>query len=126
MAEYAIRLPLRYVHRLPEILHKYEASGRLARAQEVLGCTWRLHWWRGPQGRAFDLLLCELHARMHNAKVRLDVAACSLDCGAGKVVHLLEGGPAGAAAAAASTRAAAGHHGTAAPAAATHKSHMHV
>jgi hypothetical protein len=44
-------------------------------------CAWRLHWWRRPHGRALELLLCELNARKHGGKVRLDPDTCMLHCG---------------------------------------------
>jgi hypothetical protein len=48
---------------------------------QAMKCAWRLHWWRRPHGRALELLLCELHARKHGGKVRLDSEQCVLHCG---------------------------------------------
>ena len=48
---------------------------------QALECAWRLHWWRRPLGRALELLLCELHARLHGWRVKLDLESCTLRCG---------------------------------------------
>jgi hypothetical protein len=37
LSAYALRLRPSYLHRLPELLEAFEASGRLARAQKVGG-----------------------------------------------------------------------------------------
>ncbi len=29
----------------------------------MLSCSWRLHWWRRPWGRAFEMTICELKRR---------------------------------------------------------------
>ena len=79
--EYAIRIPHRFVHRLPEFLEEFEAAGRLAHAQKVMECTWRLHVWQRPHGRGFELAMCELKARLLGQKMRLDTEACRLYCG---------------------------------------------
>ncbi len=81
LQEYAIRIPTRFVHRLPEFLEEFEAAGRLAHAQKALQCAWRLHMWQRPHGRGFELAMCELKARLLGQKVRLDTEACRLYCG---------------------------------------------
>ena len=81
MNEYAIRVPMRFVHRLPEFLEEYEKSGRLAHAQKAMRCAWRLHMWQRPHGRGLELVMCELKARLMKKKVRLDTEACRLYCG---------------------------------------------
>jgi hypothetical protein len=65
LREYAIRMPTRFVHRMPEFLEEYESLGRLAHAQKVMHCVWRLHMWQ----------------RLLGGKVRLDTDSCRLFCG---------------------------------------------
>lgn len=55
-----------------------------------LGCRWRR-----PEGRAFEMTMCELKRRVLGAtKIALDTEACTLDCGElgkrGKVLQQLE------------------------------------
>jgi hypothetical protein len=61
---------------------------------QAMQCAWRLHFWRRPHGRALELLLCELYARKHGHKVRLDVDTCELICGGmrGQSIELLPQG----------------------------------
>ena len=44
MEDYAVRVPLHLVHKLPDILDSFIQSGRVERMQQVLECAWRLHW----------------------------------------------------------------------------------
>ena len=44
MEDYAIRVPLHLVHKLPDILDSFIQSGRVEKMQKVLECAWRLHW----------------------------------------------------------------------------------
>lgn len=40
------------------------------------------HRWRRPEGRAFEMTMCELKRRVLSAtKITLDTEACTLDCG---------------------------------------------
>eukprot|EP00195_Chlamydomonas_chlamydogama_P016049 CAMPEP_0202890418 /NCGR_PEP_ID=MMETSP1392-20130828/826_1 /ASSEMBLY_ACC=CAM_ASM_000868 /TAXON_ID=225041 /ORGANISM="Chlamydomonas chlamydogama, Strain SAG 11-48b" /LENGTH=419 /DNA_ID=CAMNT_0049573979 /DNA_START=39 /DNA_END=1298 /DNA_ORIENTATION=+ len=89
MKDYAIRVPTWLSHKLPDILQAYVDTGRVARMQKVLDCAWRLHWWRRPHGRAFELTMCELKRRVLGAaKIHVDWDACTLDCGDGKQVPI--------------------------------------
>jgi hypothetical protein len=81
LREYALRVPTRFVHRLPEFLEEYESAGRLAHAAAALRCAWRLHMWTRPHGRGFELTMCELKARLLGVKMRLDTGSCRLYCG---------------------------------------------
>ena len=57
--------------------------------EQALSCVWRLHWWRRPYGRAFELTMCELKRRaLGAAKVEVDLEACTLKCGDSQVVDL--------------------------------------
>ncbi len=44
LKEYAIRVPLWMVHKMPQILDVFISSGKAAEMQKALECTWRLHW----------------------------------------------------------------------------------
>ena len=44
MEDYAVRVPLHLVHKLPDILDSFIQSGRVEKMQKVLECAWRLHW----------------------------------------------------------------------------------
>jgi len=91
LEDYAIRVPMWLVHKLPQILEHYEASGRLARMQAALRCAWRLHWWRRPHGRLFELVMCELKQRVAgvSGRIHVDWDACTLTCG-GEAASLAE------------------------------------
>lgn len=63
MKEYAIRVPMWMVHKMPDILNTFISSGRVTQMQKTLECAWRLHWWRRAagrpgieQGRAFEVV----------------------------------------------------------------------
>jgi len=86
MFDFAIRLPGMYLHRLPEILHKYVRTGHAARLQKNLKCVWRLYWWTRPHGRAFEMTMCTLKSRLLGVKLQLDLNTCTLRCGDDKVV----------------------------------------
>jgi hypothetical protein len=78
----------RYIHRLPEILARFErVPGRIAQMRRNLECVWKLHWWNRPHGRAFEMTMCVLKARLHNTTPRLDLASCRLFCGTGEPVN---------------------------------------
>ncbi|KAG1657850.1 hypothetical protein FOA52_002029 [Chlamydomonas sp. UWO 241] len=82
--DYALRVPSWMVHKLPQILTHVIHSGRAARMQRVLDCAWRLHWWRRPHGRAFEMVMCELKRRALGAApghVGVDWDKCELRCG---------------------------------------------
>lgn len=94
--EYALRIPLWMAHKTPEILHAFNATGRAATMGRALDCVWRLHWWRRPHGRAFEMTMCELKRRLvggkgaggggggGGAKIELDVVGCRIRCGEGQ------------------------------------------
>ena len=90
---YTVRLPSYMTYQLPQILELYISSGRVARMQENLKCAWRLHWWRRPHGKAFEVLACELKRRKKGIKgvMKIDFKACTLTCIPGEPpVSLLE------------------------------------
>ena len=62
--KYTVRVPFFVVHALPEILQLHIKMGLLAKKQQALRCAWRLHWWRRPWGRAFEVTMCELKRRL--------------------------------------------------------------
>ena len=89
LKDYAIRLPLWLVHKLPDILDYFIKSGKVEKMQKALQCAWRLHWWRMPHGRAFQVVMCELKKRTLKAqKINVDWEACTLECGDGKKVSM--------------------------------------
>ncbi len=47
----------------------------------MLKCTWRLHWWRPPHGRALDVLACALKARRLGKRMQVDPFDCTMTCG---------------------------------------------
>ncbi|KAG1678020.1 hypothetical protein FOA52_000816 [Chlamydomonas sp. UWO 241] len=96
LKEYAIRVPLWMSHKLPPILAVFNNTGHVANMQKALECTWRLHWWRRPYGRAFEVVMCELKRRVLKAdRIKLDTDECTLDCGDGHRINLLKEGPMG-------------------------------
>lgn len=84
MKEFALRVPLWLAWRLPEILDKMVASGQADRMQKNLGCVWRLYWWTRPHGRAFEMTMCVLKARLLKAKPQIDFGTCTMTCGDGR------------------------------------------
>lgn len=99
LKEYALRVPMWMVHKTPDILNAFIDTGRVAKMQKALDCTWKLHWWRrmagrpgSEQGRAFEVLMCTLKRRMllgqGQQMIPLDVNECTLDCGDGKKIRL--------------------------------------
>ena len=75
------------IHRLPEILHRVaKEPGRVQSMQRHLKCVWRLYWWTRPNGRAFEMTICTLRARLFKARPHLDLHACKLQCGPGPPV----------------------------------------
>ena len=44
--------------------------------------------WRRNEGRAFEVVMCELKRRLLGKVIKLDTGACTLDCGDGLLVHL--------------------------------------
>lgn len=89
LKEYALRIPLWMAHKTDLILQQQIKSGRAAKMQRALNCTWRLHWWRRPEGRAFELTMCELKRRvLGKPRIQLDVEKCAIECGDGKWVPL--------------------------------------
>ncbi|KAG1654903.1 hypothetical protein FOA52_011063 [Chlamydomonas sp. UWO 241] len=92
LQEYAVRVPFMYIHRLPEILHRIErVPGRIAQMRRNLECVWQLHWWNRPHGRAFEMTMCVLKARLHNTQPRLDLRVCRLFCGTDEAVNFKHG-----------------------------------
>ena len=90
---YTIRLPSYMTYQLPTILQTYVSTGRAAKMQENLKCAWRLHWWRRPHGKAFEVLACELMRRKKGLKgpMQIDFQACTLTCIPGEpAINLLE------------------------------------
>ena len=93
MIKYAIRIPLWLVHRLESILEHYVESGEYTKLRKALDCTWRLHRWSQPEGRAFEMLMCELRRRLVGGEIELDTEACTIKCGGGpqeKAVSILD------------------------------------
>ena len=79
---FAVRLPSAWVHRLPELLEMMlRQPGWKAQARRAMKCVWPLFWWSAPWGRAFDMAMCMLRARMFGwARPLLDLHACTLQC----------------------------------------------
>ena len=103
LKEYALRVPLWMVHKTPDILNTFIDTGRVAKMQKALDCTWKLHWWRrmagrpgSEQGRAFEILMCTLKRRMilgvGQQMIPLDVNECTIECGDGKKIRLNDDG----------------------------------
>ena len=45
--------------------------------------------WRRDEGRAFEVVMCELKRRLlGKEKILLNTQACTLDCGDGKLIQL--------------------------------------
>ena len=55
-----VRIPLMYLHRMPEFIDRYVREGRVEKFHKAMSCVWRLFWWRRPEGRAFEMTLCTL------------------------------------------------------------------
>ena len=83
LIKYAIRIPLWLVHRLESILLHYVESGEWAKMRKAIECTWRLHRWSQPEGRAFEVLMCELRRRLVGGEIELDTETCTIKCGGG-------------------------------------------
>jgi len=87
LKEYAIRVPMWMAHKTPDILQAFIQTGRAANMSAALDCVWRLHWWRRPEGRAFEMTMCELKRRLlakqHGVevKIKLDIQGCRVSCG---------------------------------------------
>lgn len=92
LKEYAIRIPSFMAFRTPEILKSFVDSGKVKQMQENLKCAWRLHFWRRPHGRAFEVVMCELKRRLMGLKghIPVDFKACTITCG-DEVIKLMEG-----------------------------------
>jgi len=84
--DYALRLPFYMIHKLPEVLQRIVSTGRGEQMQRAMACAWRFHHWEYPTGRAFDLVMCELKARLLKARPRLNTTTCTLDCGDGHLI----------------------------------------
>jgi len=93
MQDYALRMPLYMVHELPEILELLVNTGKAEKMRQAMQCTWRFHWWLPTVGRALDLVMCELKARLHNKRVKLDTSTCMLDCGDGQLIDVYNSKP---------------------------------
>jgi hypothetical protein len=100
LKEYAVRVPMWMVHKTPDILNAFIDTGRVAKMQRALACTWKLHWWRravgrpgSEQGRAFEVLMCTLKRRLllrgsSQQMIPLDLDECSIECGDGRKIRL--------------------------------------
>lgn len=79
---FAVRLPAAWVHRLPELLEMMlRQPGWQAEARRAMKCVWPLFWWGPPWGRAFDMTMCMLRARMFGwQRPLLDLHTCTLQC----------------------------------------------
>jgi len=87
-----LRLPMWMVPKLAPILEYVEKKGRVPMMQTILGCTWRLFWWRRPHGRAFEVLMCELKRRKLGAeRMQVNLEECRMECGDGKWVDVKSG-----------------------------------
>ena len=60
-----------------------ERPGVVQGMQANMRCAWRLFWWSRPHGRAFEMSMCSLKARLAGSKPSLDLEACRLVCGPG-------------------------------------------
>ncbi|KAG1669049.1 hypothetical protein FOA52_003967 [Chlamydomonas sp. UWO 241] len=84
LRHYAVRLPLSAAYKAPQLIRKWLADGTVAKMQANLECAWRLHWWRRPHGRAFEVTMCELRRRKarvpRGTKMHVDFKACTLTC----------------------------------------------
>lgn len=89
--DYAIRVPMFMMHKLPDFLHAFNNTGRVAKMQKAMECTWRLHWWRRDEGRAFEVVMCELKRRLLGKPMKLDTEKCELYCGDDRPVKIAEG-----------------------------------
>ena len=83
MIKYAIRVPLWLTHRLESILEHFVETGEYTKLRQALECTWRIHRWSQPEGRAFEMLMCELRKRLVGGEIELDTDACTIKCGGG-------------------------------------------
>jgi len=93
MKDYALRVPTWMAHKLPDIIDAFISSGKVAKMQKALGCAWRLHWWRRPYGRAFELVMCELKRRLLGVAPhvsRIDWDKCALNCGGDELVPITD------------------------------------
>jgi len=81
MHEFAVRMPLSHLHRLPEILNRFKRTGKAAAMRKNLECIWPLYWWSRPLGRAFEMSMCVLKARILGHPIRVDFDSCRLFCG---------------------------------------------
>lgn len=98
LKEYAVRVPMWMVHKTPDILNAFINTGRVAKMQKALECTWKLHWWRrtasrpgSEQGRAFEILMCVLKQRLilgSSQMIPVNLDECSIECGDGKRILL--------------------------------------
>jgi len=92
LKEFALRMPSAWMHRLPDILDQVVRSpGKVERMQQALRCVWPLFWWSRPHGRAFELTMCVLHARLVGAEVQLDLQSCTVQCGPGSTAWKVHG-----------------------------------
>ncbi|GAX82871.1 hypothetical protein CEUSTIGMA_g10297.t1 [Chlamydomonas eustigma] len=83
LMEYTVRIPGYMAYRTPQILDELVTSGRAAQMQENLKCAWRLHWWRSPHGKAFEVVMCELKRRkleLPKGRIHIDFKTCSIKC----------------------------------------------
>lgn len=75
-----------------EILKYFKDQGKVEAMQKALECAWRLHWWRRPHGRAFEVVMCELKRRLLGAgKMKFNTTTCEMECGDGKWINVING-----------------------------------
>jgi hypothetical protein len=83
LMEYTVRIPGYMAYRTPNILDELVTSGKAAQMQENLKCAWRLHWWRRPHGKAFEVVMCELKRRkmgIPRGLIHIDFKNCTMKC----------------------------------------------
>ena len=81
--EYSVRVPLQYAYTIPQIIKTMQENGKITEMQKKLECAWRLHWWRAPDGKAFDVVACILRRRIKGLddKIhRVDFDGCTMTC----------------------------------------------
>jgi hypothetical protein len=56
--QYALKIPMFMAHKADLIMQQQMRTGRTAKMQRIIAdCTWRLHWWRREEGRAFEVVM---------------------------------------------------------------------
>lgn len=83
-APHTIGIPQLIIPSAQQIAHVpwlVPSSGRTANMSRALECVWRLHWWRRPHGRAFEMVRgrCLLYVALDVRTLR-SVIYCGRSC----------------------------------------------